>query len=174
MKDFFKFMFMFIKEVFKGLLSIFRIPLIIIGVALLLGIFSRQAMLCILFLDFGVVVMAMPAVFTGRKFFENIMIVWKGSKFSGTCTGYKFEHWNCGYDVYWVDENDIKLHRRFDVPMIKFKYPFTVNVYSLNHCVNLGMFTIIKDIVCFAVCLFIWAGCTGITLDNIYRIFTYG
>lgn len=173
MKDFFEFIFMFIKEIFKGLLSIFRIPLIIIGVALLLGIFNRQAMLCILFLDFGVVVMAMPAVFTGRKFFENIMIVRKGSKFSGTCTGYKFEHWNCGYDVYWVDENDIKLHRRFDVPMIKFKYPFTVNVYSLNHCVNLGMFTIIKDIVCFAVCLFIWAACTGITVNNIIA-FTYG
>lgn len=173
MKDFFEFMFMFIKEIFKGVFYIFRIPLIIIGIALLVGIFSRQAMLCILFLDFGVVVMAMPAVFTGRKLLENIIIFWKGKKFSGTCTGYKFEHWNCGYDVYWTDENNMKLHRRFDVPMIKFKYPFTVNIYSLNHCVNLGIFTIVKNIGYFAVCFLLWIGCTGITADNICNVFAY-
>lgn len=148
----------------------FKIPLIIIVVALLVGIFSRQAMLCILLLDFGAVLMVMPVVLTGRKLLENIIIFRKGKKFSGTCTGYRFEHWNCGYDVYWLDENNIELHRRFNMPIIRVKYPFTVNVYSLNHNINLGIFTIFKDIGCFAICLFLWIVCTGITIENICNL----
>ncbi|MDE7138259.1 MAG: hypothetical protein K2O29_07375, partial [Ruminococcus sp.] len=139
----FKFMFMFMKEIFKGVFHVFRIPLIIAGIALFVGIFSRQAMCVILFLDFGVVVMAMPAVFTGKTLVENIIITQKGRKFSGICTGYKLEHWNCGHDVYWINEKNIKLHWRFDVLMIQFKYPCKVNVYSLNHSVNLGVFTVL-------------------------------
>lgn len=173
MKKIIRFIFMFVLWTVKEVFHIFRIPLIIIGAALLAGVFSRQIMLCILLIDFGAVVTAMPAVFTARKLLENIMIVRNGEKFSGTCTGYKFERWNCGYDVHWLDENNIKLHRRFDVLMIKLKFPFTVNVYVLNRIVNLGIFTIIKNIIYFAVCFFMWVGCIGITFNNIYNIFAY-
>ncbi|MDE5582682.1 MAG: hypothetical protein K2J08_03110 [Ruminococcus sp.] len=127
-----------------SVLYVFRIPLIIIGAALVAGIFNIKIMTCIIHIDFGVVVMAMPAVFAGKTLVENITVFRKGERFSGTFTGYKLEHWNCGHDVYWVDENNIKFHQRFDVPIIKFKYPCTVNVYTLNHTANLGMFTIIK------------------------------
>ncbi|MDE5770875.1 MAG: hypothetical protein K2I06_04465 [Ruminococcus sp.] len=153
-----------------SVLYVFRIPLAIVGIALLVGIFSKQAMGCILFFGFGVVVMAIPAVFTGKTLVKNIIIIQKGEKFSGTCTGYKLERWNCGHDVCWVDENNIKLHRRFDVPMIKFKYPCQVNVYSLNHSVNLGIFTVIKDILCFVACLVLWVFCVIITTGTIYNI----
>lgn len=174
MKDFFKFMFMFIKEIVKGVFHVFRIPFIIIGVAFLAGIFSRQAMCIILFLDFGVVVMSMPVVFTGRKLLENITITRNGEKFSGMCTGYKLQHWNSGYDVHWIDGQDMQRYMRFDVPIIKFKFPCTVNVYTLNNISNLGVFTVIRNAVWFAICLLLWIGCTGITFDNICKIFVYG
>lgn len=170
MKNFFKFLFWIIGNV----LYIFRIPLIIAGVTLVVGIFSIRIMAFMLCIDFGVVIMAMPAVWSGKKLIENIAVMQKGEKFSGTCTGYKFEHWNCGFDVYWVDDNNVKLHRRFDVPMIRFKYPCPVNVYVLNHTANLGIFTIIKDVVLFLGCLLLWICCTGITLNDIYNAFVYG
>ena len=166
-----------IKNLFKfiagGIFSIFRIPLIIIGVALVVGIFNIKIMACIIHIDFGVVIMAMPMVFTGKTLVENITVFRKGERFSGTCTGYKLEHWNSGYDVYWTDNNNTKLHRRFDVPIIRFRYPFTVNVYSLNKCINLGIFTIVKNILYFSVCLFVWIVCTGITADNVCKTFIY-
>ena len=170
MKNLFKFLYEFIRWIIVSVLYVFRIPLVIAGIALFVGIFNKKAMCCMLCFDFGVVVMAIPAVFTGKTLVENIIITQKGRKFSGMCTGYKLEHWNCGHDVYWVDENNIKLHRRFDVPMIQFKYPCKVNVYLLNHSVNLGVFTVIKNILCFVMCLLLWVLCVIITTGTIYNI----
>ncbi len=152
-----------------SVLHIFKIPLVIVGIAFFAGIFSKQVMCCMLYFDFGVILMAMPAVFTGKVLVGNIIIIQKGDKFSGICTGYKLEHWNCGHDVYWIDESNIELHRRFDVPVIKLKYPCRVNVYSLNHSVNLGIFTVVKDVLCFVVCLFWWILCVFITMNTIYN-----
>ncbi|MCM1505926.1 MAG: hypothetical protein NC177_02165 [Ruminococcus flavefaciens] len=132
----------------------------------------NKIILSAVFILFGCGVMGIPAFFSGRLLYQNIMIFRKGEKFSGTCTGYKFERWNCGYDVYWNDGSR-KLHGRFDVPIIRFKYPFAVDVYSMNHATNLGMFTIIKNILCFAVCALLWIACTGITLNDIYNLFIY-
>ena len=136
MKGFFKFLYRLVHWTIVSILYIFRVPLVIAGIALLVGIFDIRIIACIIHIDFGIVVMAMPAVFTGK----NITVFRKGERFSGTCTGYKFEHWNCGYDVHWNDSQNIKRYTRFDVPMIKFKYPFAVNVYSLNNNINLGIF----------------------------------
>lgn len=173
MKNFFKFLYEFIRWIIVSVIYVFRIPLAIVGIALLVGIFNKQAMCCILFFGFGVVVMAIPAVFTGKTLVKNIIIIQKGEKFSGMCTGYKLERWNCGHDVCWVDENNKKFHQRFDVPIIKFKYPCAVNVYTLNHTANLGMFTIIKNVVCFAVCLLLWVLCVIITTNTIYNIILF-
>lgn len=173
MKKFFKFIFGFMKLIAEGVFKTFRIPLVIAGIALFSGIFNKQMVFCIFCLDFGMVIMAMPAVFTGKILIENVIVLRRGEKFSGTCMGYKFEHWNCGYDVYWSDNNK-KFNSRFDVPMVRFRYPCSVNVYKLNHAINLGIFTIIKNVTCFVICVLLWVVCTGITLHAICNIFVYG
>lgn len=174
MKNFFKFLYEFVRWIVMSVLYVFRIPLAIVGIALLVGIFNKQAMFCILSFDFGVVVMAMPAFFAGKALVENITVFRKGERFSGTCTGYKLEHWNCGYDVCWIDSRNVKHYMRFDVPMIRFKFPCTVNVYTLNRTSNLGIFTVIKNVVCFVICILLWIGCTGITVNDVYNSFVYG
>ncbi len=165
MKGFFKFLYRFVRWTIVSVLYIFRVPLVIAGIALFVGIFDIRVMSFIMCIDFGVVVMALPAVFTGKKLAENITVFRKGERFSGTCTGYKFEHWNCGYDVHWNDSQNIKRYMRFDVPMIRFKYPFALNVYSLNNVTNLGIFSVIKSAVLFVVCALLWTVCTGVTLN---------
>lgn len=133
----------------------------------------NKIILSAVFIFFGCGVMAIPAVFSGRLLYQNIIIFRNGEKFSGTCTGYKFDHWNCGHDVRWV-RNGMNYHRRFDVIIFRLKYPCVVNVYMLDSGTNLGMFTIIKNVACFAVCALLWTACTGITLNNVHNLFTYG
>lgn len=173
MKSFFKFIFEFVRLIIVSVFYIFRIPLIIIGVALLVGIFNRQAMLCILYLDFGAVIMAMPVVFTGKVLIENINVFRKGESFYGTCTGYKLQYHNSGYDVHWIDSQDMPRYMRFGVPMIKFKFPCTVKVYTRNHTTNLGIFTVIKNTVWFVICILLWICFTGITVNTIYNALAY-
>lgn len=117
----------------------------------------------------GCGVTGIPVLFSGRFLYENIMIFRKGEKFSGTCTGYKFEHWNCGHDVRWV-RNGMNYHQRFDVIVFRIKYPCNINVYMLESGANLGIYTVIKNSLIFALCVLIWVCCTGISVNNIYSI----
>lgn len=133
----------------------------------------NKIILLAIYIFFGCGVMGIPAVFSGRLLYQNVMIFRNGEKFSGTCTSYKMEHWNCGHDVRWV-RNGMNYHRRFDVFIFRLKYPCTLDVYMLGSGANLGMYTIIKNIIIFALCLLLWTVCTGITLKNIYNLFTYG
>lgn len=129
-----------------------------------------KIILSVVYILFGCGVMSIPAVFSGRLLYQNIIIFRNGEKFSGTCTGYKIEHWNCGHDVRWV-RNGMNYHRRFDVFIFKLKYPCTINVYMFGSGANLGIYTIIKNIIIFALCLLLWTVCTGITLSNICHLF---
>lgn len=126
-----------------------------------------------IFILCGFGVMGIPAFFYGRLLYENIVIFRKGEKFSGTCTKYKFEHWKCGHDVQWV-RNGMNYHRRFDVIIFRRKYPCTINVYMLDFSANLGMYTIVKNIIIFALCVFIWVCCTGISIDDVHSLWVYG
>lgn len=53
------------------------------------------------------------------------------------------------------------------------KYPFTVNIYSLDNSVNVGAFSVIRNVMWIAVCLLVWIiGIYG-TVDFIHDIILY-
>lgn len=110
-----------------------------------------KIILSAVFIFFGCGVMSIPAIFSGRILYQNIVIFRKGERFSGSCTRYKLNHWNCGHDVEWV-RNGMNYHKRFDVIIFRFKYPCTVDVYMLDYSANLGIYSIIQKSLIFAVC----------------------
>lgn len=127
----------------------------------------------IIYVFFRVVFLGMPLLFTIMKLAENITIIRKGKKFKGTCTRYISNRQCGGYEIHWKDGGNMNRCGRFRLPLVKLKYPFTVNIYSLHNSVNVGVFSVIRNVMWIAVCLFVWIiGIYG-TADFIHDIILY-
>lgn len=108
--------------------------------------------------------MRIPFAFSLKLLLRNIKIIRHGKKFTGICSHYK----SGGHDVQWTDGNGVNRHIYFKLPIVRLKYPFVLNVYSLSGFENIGIYTVIYDILLLIICLSAWiAGIFG----TIYLIF---
>lgn len=125
----------------------------------------------VIYIFCGIIFLGLPFAFTLRMLIENILIIHKGEKFTAVCSRYKIEGHNSGHDVQWTDNSGRNCCRRFHILIIKFRYPFALKVYNLNNRINIGVFTIVQNVLWLGVCLFVWlVGIFG-TVDFIIDLY---
>lgn len=148
--------------------------LILVLVFIVTLIIDRTLTTILLLLDFTILA-GYSAVKTMINIIRDVKIILHGKCYIGTCTGFRVKHRHRkDVRVEWITDDDKKKVRFFNSNDIRSKYPFSCKVYCVNNNsrkANLGLHTIIPEIVLILICLTLVLYFAHYTIMVFYRLF---
>lgn len=155
---------------------IFTLLIFVTTIAVLSSIFTlRKAIIFVILISVGIVFTAIPLFHIGKMIVIDVIIAKNGQKKNGKCIKYirgNRVHFGSML-VEWKDDEGKTKHREFIALRLRFKCPYNVKVYILNNAVylsNLGILTILNELLYFLLFLFIWSVCSMGTIHLLLEI----
>ena len=119
----------------------------------------------VIILTIGAVGAIIVACASLKGLIEDVIIIRKGNKYAGECVDGKFYGREYYFIVQWI-QDDIQHEDRFLAISRTRKYPYRVTVYSYNHKTNLGIKSVLYNLL---YVIFFFAILTAFTILIIYR-----
>lgn len=134
-----------------------------------------KALLSLLLIIFGIALPSVPLLYLGKLLKLDIKIMRNGKRQIGKCINY--EQGTCArfgaLVVELEDHNGRTRHIRYNALQIRFKYPYNIIIYTIDNSYNysnLGMLTVIREILYFLFFFAIWLVCSVGTIHFITEI----
>ena len=145
-------------------------------VAVMSAVFTfKKAVISVILSAVGIVFTAMPVLYIGKRMAADIRIIKNGKKRTGKCIkniwGKHLQFWQML--VEWKDDKGNTKHRHFTALRLHFRCPYNVKVYTLGndyYMSNLGMLTIIRELLHLLFFLLVWGVCSMGTIHLLTEI----
>lgn len=132
----------------------------------------KRAAVILLLTAAGVLFPSLPLFFIGRMLKADRLIMRRGEKHIGLCIGYTRGS-RCRFGALTVEltaSDGRTVQRTYNAMRFRFRYPHEITVYTLDAAFlhsNLGVQTILREILYFLLFFAIWLICTAGTLGLI-------
>lgn len=155
------------------------LPIIAFSVSLVLVMTAfyslGKALISLVLITAGIVFTFVPLLYIGKMLRLDIEVMRKGEKQTGRCIGYeRGSRASFGALIVELEDSSGMIRNiRYNALRLYLKFPHNITVYRLDNsysCSNLGMLTIIREVLYFSFFFAVWCVCSAGTVHLIAEI----